>query len=111
MIAVLGMILAALAIGGIVYLAVKLTVNFIKNYRKRKQSKVVAAEMKQLMKEVAKDPNVGHVSFDDLNEDDTVIAEYDEENDEIVQTNLANDVDSKVDSLLSRNNGVVIIED
>ena len=63
------------------------------------------------MKAVAKDPNVGRVSFDDLNEDDTVIAEYDEENDEIVQTNIANDVDSKVDSLLSRNNGVVIIED
>ena len=30
MIAVLGMIAAALAIGGLVYLAVKLTVNFIK---------------------------------------------------------------------------------
>lgn len=110
MLAVLGMIATALAVGGIVYLVVKLTVNFIKTYRKRKNSKVVAADMKQLIKAAAKDPNVGHVSFDDL-DDDTVIAEYDEENDEIVQTNVSNDVDDRVTNLIRRNNGVMIIED
>lgn len=110
MLAVLGMIATALAVGGIVYLVVKLTVNFIKTYRKRKNSKVVAADMKQLIKAAAKDPNVGHVSFDDL-DDDTVIAEYDEENDEIVQTNVSDDVDDKVTNLIRRNNGVMIIED
>lgn len=110
MLAVLGMIATALAVGGIVYLVVKLTVNFIKTYRKRKNSKVVAADMKQLIKAAAKDPNVGHVSFDDL-DDDTVIAEYDEEKDEIVQTNVSDDVDDKVTNLIRRNNGVMIIED
>lgn len=110
MLAVLGMIATALAVGGIVYLVVKLTVNFIKTYRKRKNSKVVAADMKQLIKAAAKDPNVGHVSFDDL-DDDTVIAEYDEEKDEIVQTNVSDDVDDKVTNHIRRNNGVMIIED
>lgn len=110
MLAILGMIATAIAVGGLIYLAVKLTVSFIKNYRKRKQSKIVAADMKQLVKAAAKDPNVGHVSFDDL-EDGTVIAEYDEYNDEIVQTHMAEDVDDKVDNLIRRNNGVMIIED
>ena len=111
MLPILGIIAAALITGGIVYLAIKLTISFIKNYRKRSQSKIVAADMKQLMKAAAKDPSIGRVSFDDLEDDDVIIAEYDEYNDEIIQTNCAKDVDSRVNSLISRNNGVVIIED
>ena len=111
MLTILALIGGALAIGAVVYLAVKLTISVIKNFRKRKNSKIVATDMKQIMKAVAKDPSVGHVSFDDLDDDDTVVAEYDEENDEIVQTQVATEKDDKVDSLLKRNNGVVIIED
>lgn len=104
-------IVGALAIGAVVYFAVKLTISLIKNFRKRKNSKIVTADMSQVMKAVAKDPNVAHVSFDDLDDNDTVVAEYDEETDEIVQVKVAKEKDDKVDSLLKRNNGVVIIED
>lgn len=112
MLPVLGLIVAALAAGVITYLAVTLTISFIKSYRQRKQSKVVAADVKQLMKAAAKDPSVGRVSFDDL-EDGVVIAEYDEYDDEIVQVDCAkgNKVDSNVNNLLNRNNGIILIED
>lgn len=111
MLTILALIGGALAVGAVVYLAVKLTISVIKNFRKRKNSKIVATDMKEIMKALAKDSSVGHVSFDDLDDDDTVVAEYDEENDEIVQTQVATEKDDKVDSLLKRNNGVVIIED
>lgn len=110
---ILGAILGAIALGAMVYIAVKVTISFIKNYRKRKNSKIVAVDMKRLIKEQAKNPSVGRISFDDLEdmEDDIVLAEYDEEDDDIVQINNADDYDDKVDTLLRRNRGVVIIED
>lgn len=110
---ILGLIASALAIGAVVYLAIKLTVSFIKNYRKRKQSKIVAADMKAIVKEMAKNPSVKKVSFDDLDdlEDNTIIAEYDEDADELVQVGRTDDVDVSVSNLLRRNNGVVMIED
>lgn len=110
MLTILALIGGALAVGAVVYFAVKLTISVIKEFRKRKNSKIVGACIDKL-KDLAKDPNVGHVSFDDLDDDATVVAEYDEETDEIVQTKVANERDDKVDSLLKRNNGVVIIED
>ncbi len=109
----LGLIAGALIIGGIVYLAVKLTIHVIKTYRKRKHSKVVMADMNKVLKEMAKNPQAGRISMNDLDEleDDTLMAEYDEDRDEIVQYHLANDVDTKVNHLINKNDGMVIIED
>lgn len=104
---IIGAIGIALAAGAVVYLLVKLTIRLIKQYRKRKDTKIVMAQVKELVK----DPSVAHMSMSDLDEDDVVIAEYDEDTDELVQCNLSNDVDQKVENLLNRNDGVLIIED
>ena len=54
-------------------------------------------------------------SLDDLDQlsDEQVIAEYDEENDEVVQAQFVGNqgMDSKIENLLSNNGGLVIIED
>ena len=44
-------------------------------------------------------------------EDDVIIAEYDEEEDELVQDmNVSSDVDDKVKDMLKNNGGIVIFE-
>lgn len=44
-------------------------------------------------------------------EDDVIIAEYDEEKDELVQDlSVSNDVDSKIKDILKNNEGIVIFE-
>ncbi len=109
----LGALICFLIAGAIIYMAVRLTIDVIKRFRKRRNSKVVLADMKDIMKEAAKNPNVSHASFEDLDkiEGQTVIAEYDESTDEIVQCEIAKEQDSKVDSFIRSNNGIVILED
>lgn len=109
LLALIGCLVAAT----IVYMAVKLTISVIKKFRKRKNTKVVMADMGELMKKAAKDPNVSRASFDALDEIDgqTVVAEYDEETDEIVQCEVAREQDSKIDGFMKSNNGLVILED
>ena len=101
-----GCILAALAIGAWIYLAVKLTISFLKKYRTKKNSKILAVYVKDIIK---KAPTI---SLDDLpDEDDVIIAEYDEEEDELVQEmSVSKNVDEKVRSTLNNNGGIVIFE-
>ena len=68
----LGIIAAAvgaIALGAFVYLMVKLTISFLKKYKKKKTSKIMAAQVKDLVK------NAPTVSLDDLDEDDVILAE------------------------------------
>lgn len=105
MLAILGVIGAALLVGAVVYLTVKLTVSVLKSYKKKKTSKVLAAQVKDL---VEKAPSM---SLDDLEDDDVVLAEYDVEADELVQDiSIAQDVDGKVSNVLESNGGVVIFD-
>ena len=101
-----GCILAALAIGALIYLTVKLTISFLKKYRTKKNTKIFAGIVKDIIK---KAPTR---SLDDLpDEDDVIIAEYDEEEDELVQDmNVSSDVDDKVKDMLKNNGGIVIFE-
>ncbi len=101
-----GCILAALAIGALIYLAVKLTISFLKKYRTKKNSKIFAGYVKDIIKEAPT------MSLDDLpDEDDVIIAEYDEEEDELVQEmSVSKNVDEKVRSMLNNNGGIVIFE-
>ena len=101
-----GCILAALAIGALIYLAVKLTISFLKKYRTKKNSKIFAGTVKDIIK---KAPTR---SIDDLpDEDDVIIAEYDEEEDELVQEmSVSKNVDEKVRNMLNNNGGIVIFE-
>ncbi len=99
-------ILAALAIGALIYLAVKLTISFLKKYRTKKNTKIFAGAVKDIIK---KAPTM---NLDDLpDEDDVIIAEYDEEEDELVQDmSVSSDVDDKVRSMLKNNGGIVVFE-
>ena len=77
----------------------------LKSYKKKKTSKVLAAQVKDL---VEKAPSM---SLDDLEDDDVVLAEYDVEADELVQDiSIAQDVDGKVSNVLESNGGVVIFD-
>lgn len=98
-------IVGALAIGAVVYLACKLTVSFLKKYRKKKNSKVLAAKVKDLIK------NAPTMKFDDLEDEDVILAEYDEEDDELVQgISVAKETDDSVKNILNRNEGIVVFE-
>lgn len=102
---VIALIGGALACGAVVYLAVKLTIQFLKKYKKKKTSKVMAAQVKDLIK------NAPTMSLDDLDEDDVVLAEYDEDEDELVQDiSVSHDTDEKVSSIIRNNGGIVVFE-
>ena len=107
-------ILIGMAIAGlIVYLAAKLTIKFLKTYRKKKQSKIFIADMRSLIKNIP-DKEKRTYSFDDLEkmEDETVIAEYDEDADEIVKADFVGEkgMEDKLEDALEINDGVLIIQ-
>lgn len=105
MLAIIGLIAGAFALGMVIYLGYKLTVAVLKSYRKKKTSKIMAAQVKDLIK------NAPSMSLDDLDDDDIVLAEYDPEEDELVQDiSVANDVDSKVSNLVGGNGGIVVFD-
>lgn len=102
---ILGLVAAALIAGAIVYLGYKLTVATLKSYKMKKTSKIMAAQVKDLIK---KAPTM---KLDDLDDDDIILAEYDPEEDELVQDiAVADDVDVKVSSLVDSNDGIVVFE-
>lgn len=102
---ILGAIVGVAAVGAIVYLSVKLTVSFLKKYKKKKTSKIMAAYVGDLVK------NAPTMSLADLDDDDVVLAEYDEEKDELVQDiSISKDNDEKVENILKNNGGIVVFE-
>ena len=63
---IIGLIGTALAVGTVIYLTVKLTISFLKKYKRKKNSKVMAAQVKDLIK------NAPTMSLDDLDDDEQV---------------------------------------
>lgn len=105
MLVIFGLVAGALAVGAIGYLTVKLTVSFLKKYRRKKNSKIMAAEVKDLIK---KAPTM---KLSDLDDDDVILVEYDEDNDELVQdVSIANDVDDRISDILNSNGGIVVFD-
>lgn len=105
MLIALALIAGALAVGAVVYLTVKLTVSFLKEYKKRKTSRVMAAQVKDLVK------NAPTMSLDELEDDDVIIAEYDEDEDELVQDiSISKDTDDRVTNILKNNGGIVVFD-
>lgn len=103
--AIIGVLGTALLAGAVVYLAIKLTVSVLKSYRKKKTSKIMAAQVKDLIKQAPT------MSLDDLEDDDIVLAEYDIEEDDLVQDiTIAKDIDSKVVNIVDRNGGIVVFD-
>ena len=102
---IFGAIASALAAGAVVYLATKLTISFLKKYKQKKRSKVMAANVKDIIK------NAPTMSIDDLDDDDIILAEYDEDEDELVQEiSVSKDNDDKVSDILKNNGGIVVFE-
>lgn len=105
MLVMLGLIATALAAGALIYLAVKLTVAVLKKYRLKKNSKVLVTMVKDL---INKAPTI---KLDDLDDDDVILAEYDEDEDELVQEiSAARDVDGHVRDILNMNGGIVVFD-
>ena len=51
------------------------------------------------------------MSLDDLDDDDVVLAEYDEDEDELVQDiSISRDTDEKVSGIIKNNGGIVVFE-
>lgn len=105
LISIIGLIGGALALGAVMYLAVKLTISFLKKYKQKNNSKVMAAQVKDLIK------NAPTMSLDDLDDEDVVLAEYDEEEDELVQDiSISKDNDVRVSEILKNNGGIVVFD-
>ncbi|MFR5762817.1 MAG: hypothetical protein ACLUFB_00195 [Ruminococcus sp.] len=106
--------LLVVAVAGLAYLAYRLTVKVLRSYRRKKQTKLVMANMGALIKKV---PNREKrtLSFDDLEEmeDETIVAEYDEDSGEVIHANFVGDkgMDNNIENALNRNHGVMFIED
>ena len=102
---IISLIGAALAVGTVVYLTRELTISFLKKYKQKKYSKVMAAQVGDLIK------HAPTISLDDLDDDDIVLAEYDEYKDELVQDiSISKNNDKKVSSILKNNGGIVVFE-
>lgn len=112
MLGVLGLLVGAIAIAGLAYLVGRITIKWLKQWKTRKQNKVVAVEAQSLIKEIAKSPDIAHVSLDDLedlDDDDVILAEYDPDDDEIISTGYADEA-GDIDRVLNSNNGIVILD-
>ena len=105
------LLILALTTGAAVGIIVRLTVSLIKQFRKRRHTQVIAAQMSTIAREAAKNPRVKHVSFDDLDKYDSAVLEYDPYSDEVVQTTLCEDVDDVVRRHQQQGGGIVIYED
>lgn len=107
-------ILIGLAIAGFTYLTYKLTIAALRKYRKRKHTQIILADFSDMIRQMP-DKEKRKYSFDELDQlsDEKVIAEYDEESDEVVQAQFISSqgMDSNIENLLSNNDGFVIIED
>ena len=112
--AALASALLVVAVAGLAYLAYRLTVKVLRSYRRKKQTKLIMANMGALIKEV---PNREKrtISFDDLEEveDETIVAEYDEDSGEVIQANFVGDkgMDNNIENALNRTHGVMFIEE
>ena len=110
----LGAILVGLALAGLVYLAYRVTTAFLRNYRKKKQSQIILAEVGDMIHQM---PNKEKRKFslEDLDEisDEQIIAEYNEDTDEVVQAQFVGSegIDSNIQRALNNNDGFIIIED
>lgn len=99
---------ACLFAGKITYLAVKLTVSGLKGFCKRKNSKLLAVRVKKIIQE---SPRVSLDDLDDVDEDSIALAEYDIEQDELVQDLcIANDVSPTIVNTIDDNDGIVVFE-
>jgi len=103
-----GIVFAAILAGSVIYILAKITINYLKKYRKKKNSKILAAQVKDMIKRA---PTLSLDDLPDIDEDDVLLAEYNDEEDELVQDiTVAKDIDEKVIGILNSNEGIVVFD-
>lgn len=108
--AIVGAVVLAVLGGLAIYKLVKLTVEVIKNLRQKKHTKEAIMKMKGIIQEAAKNPDVKHIKFNDLNQESVVCAEIDKKGEIIGKPQLFDKVDDRVENLLD-DEPLVILED
>ena len=108
-----GALLTALVIGGLVYLGVVLTVAVLKTYRKRKASKILVANASEMIRQMSSSEK-NKFSMSDLEamSGSQVVAEYDDRTDEVVQIQLCDKgVDGNIKNAINQCGGYIVVED
>ena len=108
----IGGIIAAIAVLTII---AYLTVDFLKSFRKKANSEIVTASMKEVVKAARNSGTT--MSFDELemleekaDEAEYITAEYDPQTDDVIQIIGAETADSRIETSINRSrNGVLVI--
>lgn len=109
---IIGAVVLAIVAGLAIYKIIKLTIDVIKNLRKKKNTKEAVLQMKGVIAQAIKDPDVPHMKFADLDKEAVVCAEVDEEGEIVGKLQVFKDVDQNVNNMLENTpKGVVLIED
>jgi hypothetical protein len=96
---------------GLKYLTQKITPFFLEKYKKKDKSCIFIAKLGSILKYVDKDKCT--VSINKLKEDDAIVAEYDENTDEVVQANFASRTEKwsySIDKALRQNDDLIIVK-
>lgn len=107
---IVGAVVLAIVAGLIIFKLVKLTIDLIKKFRKRKDTKEALVQMKTAIGQMAKDPKYKHIKFSDLNEDAVIVAEVDDNGEIVGEMECYDKIDQSVEKMIDED-GVIIIED
>ena len=106
----IGTLLAAIGAGAVIYLAIRATYAFLRGFRKRRNTSIVAIDAANLAREVASNPNTYRKRLDSLEDCEAVLVEYDPMSGTACQTTLVEQVDSNIRRDLTRGGGYVTYE-
>lgn len=105
------LLLGALAVGAIICLGVVLTANVIRNFRTRRYTKIIVADMEAFIRNMP-EKEKHSVSFDDLEKcrGKQFVSEYDPYTNEVIKTNICDmGMDAQVKSVVDKHGGYIIV--
>ena len=105
-----GTLLAAIGAGAIVYLAIRATYAFLRSFRKRRNTSIVAIDAANLAREIASNPNTYRKRLDALDDCEAVLVEYDPMTGSACQTSMVEQVDGNIRRDLNVGGGYVTYE-
>lgn len=108
--AIIAIITAALALLPLVIRLVEMTVEIISNIIKKHKNKAIAVAAKEMIADIAKDPNLKHININDIGKDAVFVAEVDKKNEVVGKIMLADKAEAGIVSELEKHSGAVIIE-
>lgn len=104
-----GALITAIMGGLIGRLIACLTAAVIKTYRKRRNSKVIAASMKAVARQALSDPKTAHIRMSNL-DCDSMVMEYDPYRDEVVQFDKCAKTDPQIQRHIDYGKGMVVYD-